>query len=403
MKIGIKTVRISCVTGLLALAVVGCGECTGEREGTETSPREVDVVDLDTALKPDGTDGPDMDVDGSDSEASPQDVPPDLAGECVPSELSPEGDRDRDGAANGEDNCPCVPNADQADEDRDGYGDDCDNCPEVANHEQADHDSDGTGDWCAGNDEPDRDGDGVADPVDNCPDTKDTDQRDGDRDGVGDACDNCHVSVPNPCQNNSDGDKHGNACEDVDGDGVENAWHIPLDAPLTPTRGADNCPLTPNPGQANTDSDPYGDACDNCPDVSNRDQGQTDPDLDVIGDECDNCPQVANRDQDPSVCREDPCRNQTDAGCPHCSGESCDGKDNDCDGRTDERCPDNYARQICRHQTFFPEQCTSLTDEDCDGSTDEVCPEGCKKGAYAGEVCNGIDDDCDCEVDEGCP
>ncbi|MFB6263326.1 MAG: VWA domain-containing protein [Bradymonadaceae bacterium] len=36
-------------------------------------------------------------------------------------------------------------------------------------------------------------------------------------------------------------------------------------------------------------------------------------------------------------------------------------------------------------------------DDDCDGETDETC------GKCSGEVCNGSDDDCDDETDEGCP
>ncbi|MFN3202466.1 MAG: amidohydrolase family protein [Bradymonadia bacterium] len=42
-------------------------------------------------------------------------------------------DRDRDGTPNDQDNCPAVPNADQADADEDGVGDLCDLCPEDAN------------------------------------------------------------------------------------------------------------------------------------------------------------------------------------------------------------------------------------------------------------------------------
>ncbi len=63
-----------------------------------------------------------------------------LGGICV--------DLDEDGLCGIEDNCPDVPNPDQADEDGDGVGDACDNCPKVINRSQDDSDGDGIGDAC---------------------------------------------------------------------------------------------------------------------------------------------------------------------------------------------------------------------------------------------------------------
>jgi len=55
-------------------------------------------------------------------------------------------DLDGDGIPDAEDNCPTVPNADQADGDGDGVGDVCDNCPLAFNPDQSD--GDGVGDVC---------------------------------------------------------------------------------------------------------------------------------------------------------------------------------------------------------------------------------------------------------------
>jgi hypothetical protein len=178
-----------------------------------------------------------------------------------------EDDFDGDGIPNGKDNCPFIPNPNQADQDKDGIGDACDNCPTVANPNQADLDGDGIGDACDTCIDPDHDGFGIGTscPPDNCSYVYNPNQADADGDGVGDACDNCPY-VYNPNQADADGDGVGDAC--------------------------DNCPYVKNVGQQDADYDGRGDACDNCPHVYNP--TQADADGDGVGDVCDNCPHRPN-------------------------------------------------------------------------------------------------------------
>lgn len=99
---------------------------------------------------------------------------PSIYGRFTDEPLDGDGDRIPDVL----DNCPAVPNADQADNDGDGRGDVCDgdddedgvgdrddNCPLDANPGQEDYEGDGVGDVC----DDDDGNDGVDDGVDACP------------------------------------------------------------------------------------------------------------------------------------------------------------------------------------------------------------------------------------------
>jgi beta-glucanase (GH16 family) len=111
--------------------------------------------------------------------------------------------------------------AEPPDADDDRVPDRVDNCPLIPNRDQADNDGDGQGDVC----DDDDDDDGVLDGSDSCPFDANPGQEDSDGDGAGDVCDS-----------------------DDDDDGV-------LD-------GSDSCPFDANPGQEDFDGDGAGDVCD---------------------------------------------------------------------------------------------------------------------------------------------
>jgi len=116
--------------------------------------------------------------------------------------------------------------------------------------------------------------------------------------------------------------------------------------------------------------------------------------------------------------------------CTSTPNEVCDGKDNDCDGQTDEKnaigAPPSCAKQqgVCKgsvsackgtqgwvcdeavYKAFnaayqAAETTCDSKDNDCDGQTDEGLKNACGTcGATPTEMCNGADDDCDGQTDE---
>jgi hypothetical protein len=100
---------------------------------------------------------------------------------------------------------------------------------------------------------------------------------------LGNSIDNC-ISVPNPGQQNQDGDIFGNACDDNDDDDgcVDLIDNCPL---LSALDCADTLPTVPNGCFPDDDSDGIVDVFDNCP--GNANPGQEDLESDGLGDACD--------------------------------------------------------------------------------------------------------------------
>ena len=290
--------------------------------------------------------------------------------------ITPPPDTDGDGVIDANDNCPTVPNPDQADADGDGKGDACDNCPTIANADQADADGDGKGDVCdncptvANASQTDSDSDGRGDVCDNCPAVANASQTDTDGDGLGDACDNC-PTVANANQADGDGDGTGDACDNCPT--VANANQADADAD---GRGdvCDNCPTVANASQTDTDADGLGDACDNCPAIANA--SQADADGDGKGDACDNCPTIANPSQSDSDHdgKGDACDN-----CPAVANASQSDSDGDGLGDACDNCP-NVAN-------------ASQTDTDGDGLGDacDACPLDPLNDIDGDGVCGNVD------------
>ena len=392
------------------------GSCSGVKqceEGTQSCTAQ--------EPGPEECNGVDDDCNGATDEGF-QDLDFDGLADCV------DPDKDGDGIANDEDNCPEYPNADQKDTDGDGEGDFCDpdgdndlvpdwddNCPFVVNADQTDTDLDGLGDPC----DEDRDGDGVPNTDDNCPGIVNPLQEDTDLDGSGDVCDpdvdgdgtddpwdNC-PEIANPLQEDTDLDGSGDACDpDDDNDFVAD--------------GLDNCPLVMNPYQSNLDGDDMGDACDpdedgdnwpnetdNCPKVPNP--GQQDENGNGVGDLCEPDFDGDGIIKDEDVCPLVPDPEQLDTDGDG-EGDACD-CDIDGDGVANPNpfClnppyPDNCplvpnAGQADQDGNGLGDTCDS--DLDGDGVPNEDDCEPNDGTIFPGnvETCNGVDDDCDGSTD----
>ena len=259
--------------------------------GTDSADRDGDGVANASDNCPDDSNQDQVDTD-NDGEGDVCDVDDDGDGvmdavDCFPLDSTRSfkvGDVCDDGNANTtgdriNDNCIC---AGQGDSDGDGITDALDNCPGMPNADQADTDQDGIGNVC----DNDLDGDGVSNDVDCDPndaniatkpgDTCDDDNAetsndiirddctcqglgsDTDNDGVDDAVDNCPL-IANQDQIDFDNDGLGNSCDqDNDNDGVPDATDCnPFDSLLTFSIG-DMC----DDGNPNTSNDTVNSDCE---------------------------------------------------------------------------------------------------------------------------------------------
>ena len=424
----------------------GLADCVDADDDGDGDPDFTDCAPLDGtvgATLPELCNGIDDTCDGVVDEGF-DDTDEDGDADCV------DTDDDGDAIADPKDNCPTVFNPKQADADEDGEGDACDTdddddgipdgedtCPLVVNPDQTDTDQDGQGDACDPDDDDDGDPDAEdcapKDPAahhgaaevcnggdDNCNGLVDEGSADTDKDLLADCVDldddndddpdetdcapknaNIGAFAPEVCDG-VDNDCDGQVDEgttDTDGDGASDCVDPDDDGDGVPD-GQDNCPLVANGGQLNTDGDLLGNACD--------DDDDNDGDPDVT--DCDPVSKAAY----------------------HGAAESCDGKDNDCDGQTDEGFPDSNgdgiadcvaadddgdgipdAQDNCptvpnpgqesSDGDLLGDACDPDDDNDGDPDVTDCAPTLAAIHTGATELCNGVDDNCDTNVDEGFP
>lgn len=293
-------------------------------------------------------------------------------------------DIDLDGLPDEFDNCPNIPNPDQADSDGDGVGDVCDNCPNNANSSQSNSDNDDLGDAC----DPDFGGGGI--PAD-CPKPAESGESDDDGDGVANDCDTqpgdgtrCGDSDQDGCDDCSTGtfapEDDGT---DTDGDGICDATD-PVDT--------DDCPRGAEEDQPDSDGDGVADFCDDDPD---------DPTLcgDSDNDSCDDC---SSGSFDPLDDGDDPDGN----GLCNVPDDGTPLPDTDGDGEPDQtdNCPNQANDQadadgdvrgdVCDNCVDTPNPQQESSDSDGLGDACDNCPKAANDSQADGDG-DGVGDACD--------
>ena len=243
------------------------GKCSGERHCEEAGLTTCDAKEP----EPEMCNGLDDDCDGEVDDG----YGPDNNGNGIPDACEGDADEDNDGVMDVEDNCPWIPNPDQADFDQDLQGDVCDpdddndlyldddDCapfdPEI--HPGADEPCDGKDNNCDGAvDEgyPDSDMDGT-------PDCAEPPEDDPDNDGCPDEID-CNPLDPDMCKyldewcDGKDNDCDGEV-DEVDAEGCSPYWADDNDG--DGFGGTEVCTCEPPPGGKG----PPGDCCDADPDA----------------------------------------------------------------------------------------------------------------------------------------
>jgi len=333
-------------------------------------------------------------------------------------------DEDQDELCAQEDNCPNVPNPDQADEDGDGIGDACDNCESVPNLDQIDADNDGIGDAC----DPiicEPDGDDICDGRDNDCDGA-IDEAASEEEGLNtsticatgqpgicargaSACVNGEFScVPNFSPSDDVCDGLDNDCDGLIDEGVTNACGTC--GPLDP----ETCDGVDNDCDGDVDEDPNSALCDEFRTCYAGDcYAPCDAECADVGTVC---------DEESGLCLP-PCTNNicdygvscegtlTTSRCvDRCEGVVCTSDDDDTEDQTcwDGACVPNLCiytgcpeGSICDGVECIPDSCAGVTCEDgqfcrrgqCVSSCAQVsCPlyQSCVDGQCVDDPCGGV-------------
>ena len=242
---------------------------------------------------------------------------------------------------------------------------------------------------------------GLGSLIDVCPVT------DSDEDGVDDPEDNCQA-VPNPGQEDADGDGFGDACDDdIDGDGVLNESDVcPGGDDTVDTDGdgvPDDCDVCAN----DADNDADGDGVCGDVDVCLGDDATGDSDGDGLCDDLDPCTGSSNSDADgDGICDEgDLCFGDDASG-----NDDGDGVCNDLDAcQGDDASGDSDGDGLCDDTDACPLDAENDGDGDGRCESDDNCPaifnpnQSDIDGDGLGDACDPDDDgDMVPDADDNC-